>query len=304
VTKKILTAFFIVLFAIPVLAQEEREEKKERDDPQQDRFRTELRLNGWWFGNFFQASDDAAEEDVLAGSAEARFIANTGVFSPYLHLNYLQYDESALDSPYGGRVGARTVSGKHDLDLFVDHQIDRPTFDIGDTFDTADVTRFVADYKLRFVDDWQAGIEGEVQQQRFDVSEAKDNDFTAVGASLRWRGSRVFSPEVGYIVGERDVDTESESYDQTDLYFQVRSAPTPSLYLSARYRIREREYTNPDPGTFAREDDRDQITLSADLRTSDHLTWNFYYAVEDAESSILGRDFTTQTALLGLTIGF
>lgn len=295
----------ILLTASLAFAQDIPKEKKQKDEPETDRFNTELRLNGWWFGNFFQAEEGTPEEDVMAGSVEGRFAGKLGNLSPYLHANYLHYDDSALDSSYGGRVGARWLSRPHDLDLFVDHQLDRPTFDIGDTFDRADVTRFVADYKLRFFDDWQVGVEGELQSQSYDETVTKDNDYTAVGASLRWRGSRLFSPEIGYITGEREVDNEIESYDQTDTYVQVRSAPTEAIYLSARYRMREREYLNPvEPGALIREDDRDQWTISADIRTGDRLTWNFYYATEDTDSNDAGRDFSTAVGLVGLTIGF
>jgi hypothetical protein len=292
--------------AVPVAAQESGA-RGGRDESGAG-LQSELRLTAWQFDNFFQASEPTLEEDVNALGAELRFAsgARTG-WAPYFRANYLEYLEDELDASYGGRVGTRFAGNPHRFEIYLDHQLDRPTFDIGDVFDTADITSLVADYGFRFTRDWELGLQGEAQQQSFNELTIKDNDFRAAGASLRYRGfGSVFSPEIGYVAGEREVDDPTETYDQTETYVQLRSAPSDALYLSLRYRMRGRDYTTSDAtaANFAREDDRDQWALTADWRMGPSLTWNVYFATEDAESTREGRDFSTQTILLGLTYGF
>ena len=292
-------------FALPGFAQESG---RSEDRSTEARLSSELRLNAWQFDNFFQASDSASERDINALGAELRFARATDRgWAPYFRANYLDYDDEALEASYGGRVGARLASRPHSFEIYLDHQLDRPTFDIGDVFDTADVTTLVAEYGFRFMRNWELGVHGEMQQQSFNELTVKDNEFTGAGASLRYRGfGSVFSPEVGYVMGEREVDDPTETYDQTETYLQIRSAPTEALYLSARYRMREREYTTGALAStnFEREDDRDQISLTADWRLMPRLTLNLYYATEDAASTRVEREFETQTALVGVTIGF
>lgn len=270
--------------------------------------RTELRLNGWMFENFFQSSDPATEEDVSALGAEFRIAGGgrTG-WSPYARANYLKYDDEGLDSTYGGRVGLALNSNPHSFDVYADHQLDRPTFDIGDVFDRADVTTVAAEYRYRFTRNWEAGVEGQFQQQGFQELTIKDNEYTGYGASLRYRGfGSIFSPEVGFMMGEREVDDPTETYDQDETFIQVRSAPSDAVYLSLRYRMREREYTTVDAlaSNFGRTDDRNQWSFSADWRLSPAFTLNGYYSDETSDSSREGRDFNTKLYMVGLTVGF
>jgi hypothetical protein len=293
----------LVLVAVPAFAQEA--DREERSDTG---LRTELRLNGWMFENFFQASEPASEEDVSALGAELR-VAGGGRsgWSPYARANYLKYDDEGLDSTYGGRVGLALDSNPHSFDVYADHQLDRPTFDIGDVFDRADVTTVAAEYRNRITRSWDLGVEGQFQQQSFQELTSKDNEFTGFGASVRYRGfGSIFSPEIGFMMGEREVDDPSETYDQNDTYIQVRSTPVDALYLSVRYRMREREYTTGDPlaSSFGRTDDRDQLSLSGDWKLTPRLTLNGYFANEKSDSSREGRDFDTGLYMLGLTIGF
>ncbi|HEY0590235.1 MAG TPA: hypothetical protein VGF40_00595, partial [Thermoanaerobaculia bacterium] len=284
----------ILAVAAPLAAQERAGAREGRDESDQ-RLTTELRLQGWRFDNFFQASDPALEQDIDALGAELRFArAGSTGWLPYFRANYLDYSEEVLDPSFGGRVGVRYAGRPHRFEIYLDHQIDRPTFDIGDVFDTADVTTAVADYGLRFADDWELGLQGEVQQQSFNELEIKNNDFMGAGASLRFRGfGSMFSPEVGYMSGEREVDDPTETYDQTETYVQIRSAPAETVYLSLRYRMRGRDYSTDDvtSSNFGREDDRDQWALTADWRMLPRLTWNLYWATEDAQSTRVEREF-------------
>lgn len=304
--KKCALSYVVVLLLIglPLLAQEATPD----EDSDRPGVRTELRLNGWMFENFFQASEPADEEDVSALGAELRVAAGgRSGWAPYIRGNYLKYDDEGLDSTYGARLGTEFNSGAHSFDVYADHQLDRPTFDIGDVFDRADVTTVNAEYHNRFTRAWEAGIEAQYQQQSFQELTSKDNEYTGFGASVRYRGfGSMFSPEIGFAMGERDVDDPTETYDQTETYIQLRSAPTAALYLSLRYRMREREYSTGDPlsSNFSREDDRKQWALSADWRLSPRFTLNGYFADETAESTRVGRDFNTTLYMLGLTIGF
>lgn len=288
--------------------KEDRRRTRKQREQERSRLTRELRLHGWYFGNFFQASEAANEDDVAAAGAEARLAwEGKKPLTPYLHINLLKFEEDGLDQTYGGRLGARYKQGPHSVDVFADHQQDRPTFDIGEVFDTADVTRLSADYSYRITKAWEAGAVAERQNQSFDQTQRKDNEFAGFGASVRYRGfGSIFSPEIGFMTGERDVDDETESYDQDDLYAQIRSAPRRDLYLSFRYRMRTRDYTtralaSPNAG---REDERGQWTMAADWTMSRRLTWNFYYALEDAQSTRADREFETQTVMLGVTMGF
>jgi hypothetical protein len=271
-------------------------------------------LFGFWlkghamlFNNFFQAAEGTPQDDVRAGLAEVgASLRLTPDVRGYASYNYLHYDEEELDHSDGIRVGARKEGAPHAFDVYAEQLNNRPSFDVGDTFDRADVRTFAGEYSYRFLRDWQASVDGELQHQSFEVTEERDNDFQAVGAAIRYRGWRMFSPEVGFRRGERDVDDATQSYDQRDLYLQIRSSLSPAVYLSLRYRDRTREYatglvTSPN---FGREDKRRQVLLAADWTTSEHLTWNFYYSQEDVDVNQPGRDFDTSLLLAGLTWKF
>jgi hypothetical protein len=109
---------------------------------------------------------------------------------------------------------------------------------------------------------------------------------------------------VGFSTGERDVDDPSEDHDQQDVWLKVRSIPTPSLYLSFRYRVRMREYTTGDPlsDDFGREDDRDQWTLTASYQLTPRLAANLYADHLDADSTKASRVFETTLFGLGVTL--
>lgn len=271
----------------------------------------DLRLHSWFFQNFFQAPKGVPEEDVLAASMEGRFarplpfeFQRNQPVEGYLYLDYLRFDEESFGGSPGLRVGARTEGRPHSWDASAQLQMDRPAFDVGDQLDQADIARLSGDYAYRPGRAWQLGAGVDFEKQSFDLSEQRDNDFLGVGGSIRYRGfGSEFSPEVGYAIGNRSVEDATEDYGQTDWIFQIRSAPSPPLYLSARYRHRVRDYdTNlVTSRNFQREDTRDQIVLAADLRSGPRLTWNFYLAWEDAVSTLESRIYDTLLATFGLT---
>ena len=265
------------------------------------------RTFGFWlkgqallFGNFFQAPDGTPEDDVLAGLGEVGANLNlSNDLRAYASYNYLAYDDEQLDKSDGFRVGLQREGTPHAFNVYAEQLRDRPTFDVGDVFDRADITTLAGEYSYRFLKDWQASVDGEMQQQDFELTPARENDFHAIGGAIRWRGSRLFSPEIGFRTGERDVNDETLSYEQDDLYLQIRSAVTPDLYVSVRFRDRSRDYPN-----IGREDERRQFVASADWSTSRSLTWNFYYSYETVDVNIPDRDFDTSLLAAGLTWRF
>lgn len=298
---------FLVLTMNTALLAQKRGDRPPRPDekeppPISSRFESWIRGQGLLFGNFFQASDAAAEEDVTALQGEIGTAFRVSPAMPlevYGSLGYLRYDDEVLDSSPSFRVGVRSDGRPHSFDVFFNQQNDRPTFDVGDTFDRADVGRLYGEYGYLVTRDWQVTVRGESERQKNDLTALRNNDFLGFGGSVRYRGSRVFSPEIGYTAGRRDVDDETETYDQRDLFFQVRSALTPAIYWSARYRYRTREYINE-----IREDDRNQISGYVDFTILPPLALTLYGSWEDVDSNLAGRDFDTTLISAGLTYRF
>ncbi len=262
---------------------------------------------GQFYENFFQSPEGSPESDVRALFGEVGASVGFGRdLRAYGQINRLDYDEEGLDSSNGIRLGLRMEGKPHGFDVFAEQLSDRPSFDVGDEFDRADIRTIGGEYSLRVVEDWQISVDGELQEQEFEVTPSRDNEFGGVGAAVRWRGSRLFSPEIGFRTGERDVNDETLSYDQRDTYLQVRSSLTPALYLSVRFRDRRRDYSTDDvaASNFGREDKRRQIAASADWSTSKMLTWNLYVARENVDTNIEGRDFDTSLAIVGVTFRF
>jgi hypothetical protein len=271
----------------------------------------EIRLNTLFFGNFFQAPEGVPEEDVMAAAVEGRFTRNlpfhfrqTQPVQGYLYLDYLRFDQEEFGGSPGLRVGARSEGRPHGWDAWAQLQKDRPAFDVGDQLDQANIARLAGDYSYRLGRNWQFGTGFDYEQQSFDLAEQRDNNFLGIGGTIRYRGfGSEFSPEIGFALGDRSVDDSNEDYGQTDWILQIRSAPSPPLYLSVRYRHRVREYdtSNPSARNFGREDTRDQIVLGADLRSGARLTWNLYLAWENADSTSPSRVFDTLLATFGLS---
>lgn len=310
-TKTFVTTLLIVLAPV-LIAQEEVEESKEMQSEARlmDRFDVWLKGQGLLFNNFFQASEGRQGVDVEAIYAEAGAYFRMDTRYPlraYLSGNTVQYQEDGLDSSEGLRVGVRGDGRPHSFDAYFDYQMDRPTFDVGDVFDRADVSTLSAQYGYRVDRDWEVKIRGQFQDQSFDLTPSRDNEFSELGGAVRFRGfSRIFSPEIGFVMGERDVDDPASSYDQDETYLQVRSAISPRLYASARLRFRDRTYVTANPGSsnFGRSDDRWQLSGYADYELLEALTLNFYFAYEDVDSSIVGRDFDTSMLMAGVTYHF
>jgi hypothetical protein len=271
-------------------------------------FRQEVRLQSMLFGNFYQDTNPALEQDVRGLGIEYRAAyrawKDTDVYG---HVNFLNFDEKGKKNSYGGRLGILLDSERQDLNLYVDHGENRSTFDIAGITDTGDVTTFAGEYSFRVTDDWQVGAEGEIERQRFGHTRDRENDAHSIGANVRYRGlGYKFMPEVGYVTGSRDVVDETESYDESYWYAQVVSSPTRKVYLSLTYRDQTRDYTTRDitSSKFNAEETRAQWIASASYRHTEHVAYILYYSREGTESSRPGRDFDTDFLLLAVAVGF
>ncbi|HVR43496.1 MAG TPA: hypothetical protein VMS56_08630 [Thermoanaerobaculia bacterium] len=308
-----LVSILMVVLAVPALAQERDRRPPRPDavrppDPSTPLFEWWLRGQGLLFGNFFQATESEAEEDVAALLGEVGMSVDLRRGFPlraYGSVNYLRYDDEVLDSSHGLRVGVRSDGRPHAFDVYVDGQRDRPTFDVGDVFARADVTRLAGEYSYRVTREWQVTVDGELEQQEFDLTPLRDNEFAGLGVAVRYRGWD-FSPEIAYKAGTREVDDPTQSYDQTDFHLQVRSSLTPRVYMSVRLRSREREYRTDQmtSSNFGRADDRIQLSGYLDIRLLGPLALNLYGSWEDVDSNLEGRDFASTLLAAGLTWRF
>ncbi|HEX5759219.1 MAG TPA: hypothetical protein VF121_08495 [Thermoanaerobaculia bacterium] len=310
--QRLLAALLPFAFAAAAASAQEPSDRPRRDPrdrapqaAQERRFEYEVRLNALRFLNFFQAPEGTPEEDVDARAAELRFRAPLGeTLQGYLHADYTDYDD--LEASQGLTAGLRSEGERQGFDFYAEALRNRPSFDIGDRVEQADIGRLAGEYSYRFTADWQVSGTVDFEQQRFDVTEGRDNEYLGAGAFLRYRGlGSAFSPEVGAVAGERDAEDPNEDHTQRDLFVKVRSAPTRALYLTGRYRHRTREYgvESPLAGNFERDDTRQQLVLTADLKTGEILTWNLYWSYEDADSTNPTRDFTAQLVALGVSVG-
>lgn len=308
---------FLIVAAMTIAASafaQEEEQQPPIPPPQANqttvvtpRLRHEVRVQTLLFGNFFQATDPADEEDVTAFGSGYRL-----TYRPwegrqtdfYGQLEYLTYSDIDRESSYGGRVGISHSDRVHTLEAFLDRAENRAAFDVGNRTAMANITTLNAEYGYRLNDLWQLGAEGTWEAQRFDVESDKENDYTALGASVRYRGFGYrFSPRIGYVVGQREVDNNADSYDDSYWYFQLSGMPTDKIYLSARYRGRDRSYS-PVIGQLRREDDRAQWTAFANYRATQRLGLSMYYSQEATSSNLADHDFDTSFLVLGLTFYF
>lgn len=272
----------------------------------EDRLDVELSLFPMRFDNFFQAPDGAPQEDIDAGRVEARIayrLLSDRPLALTAEAGYTAYGQGLDDSPSVG-IGLESQGRPHEWALGAAFRVDQPVFDVGDELEQADILALAGDYGYRLGDDWELHALGEWTHQSFEIIDRKNNDLWGLGGAVRYRGwGYAFSPEIGFLTGERDVDDPTEDHDQQDVWLKVRSIPVDPIYLSLRYRVRSRDYETDDlqASNFGREDDRDQWTLAADYRITPRWTANLYVDYLDAESTKESRTFDTTLFGLGVT---
>lgn len=306
--KVLVVAAALTLASLPLPARAQGDGQPAPAETGEPRWETGFHLQGLFFDNFFQLSDDEPQRDVEALRAEGRLSGRPRSEWP------LEVYGVAGATSYGGEGlgesllvgGGLRWDGLVDLiELDLRYEADRPSFEVGDAFGIADLLDVGGLYSHRIADSWVISALANHQRLDYAADDGRDSFFRSVGAAVRYRGwGDAFSPEVGVEVGQRDADAADEDHDRTDLWLELRSAPIRPLALGLRYRHRVRDYSVDDPAAsnFRREDDRDQMVLSADWRTGDLLTWTVYYAREDADSSKATRVFDTQLLAVGVRL--
>lgn len=270
--------------------------------------------------NFFQAPAGRPDSLVQATSLRLRVVGDAvpGLRTQlYAEGGFTAYD--TFDPTFGVGAGVRTGPPKLRVDVGAGYDRNLPRLDLGDSFARADVARGHAEARLRLGRALELTGMGRATWQAILVPERQPDDggldprdewgnFTYLEIEGRARTrllGRILSPEIGIGRG-RPWNREASifAYDQTQWQVQLRSAPVPPIYLSARYRVRVRDYPRAPEGSSSsgREDRREQIALSADLWVAGRLTWNVYYTQEDAHSSLANRSFRTRALTLGVTI--
>lgn len=291
---------------VPRPADAQEAEPRRPGEPSAPVWETGLHVQGLFFDNFFQLPDDEPQQDVEALRAEGRLAwrPDGGPLELFGVAGATTWSED-LDETLLVGGGVRWDGLVDDLEVGLRYEADRPSFEVGDTFGTADLLDLGAVYSHRLSDDWEVSALADFERLDYEADDGRDSDFVNGGAAVRYRGwGYDLSPEIGVEIGDRDADDPNEDHEQTDLWLKLRSAPVPPLYLTLRYRVRTRDYDSDDPlaSNFRREDDRDQVVVTADWTTSDLLTWTLYYAWEDADSTKTARIFTTQLLALGLRL--
>ena len=277
-------------------------------------FRSEVRLQGYRFGNFFYTSIKGTEEDVLAFGTEYRAAYRTRKrpAEVYAHASFLHYDHERLEDSFGGRLGLRYMGRINTFRTFVDRTVNRPSFEVGNVFAPADTTTFALEHAVRVSKNWELGAEGRRQVQAFESPQRlpsrlrRDNTFSSIGGAVRYRGFGYrYTPSIGFRHGNLRVRNFEESYGDRNWYLQMETIPVDGLYFSLRYGERSRDYTigNPLSGNFGRQEGRGQVEFVTDYKPEGRVGYTLYYAREHVDSQRVNGDFTVQLVLLGVSIG-
>ncbi|MEO8380447.1 MAG: outer membrane beta-barrel protein [Acidobacteriota bacterium] len=291
--KTLLTAILLIA-SLPLLAQ-----PAESATPRV--FRSEVELQAFRFGNFFQARGGQPQEDVTAFGAEYRaaYRPRPEAADYYASVNVLNYSAADTQTSYGAQVGTSHYGSVHSYNAYINRQENGYAFDVGDQTATANITALGGQYAYRIAHDWQVGADAYLERQRFDVQTGFENDYRNAGVQVRYRRFRAVQPRLGYVVGKRDVRNELESYNEHYWYAQLNVIPHPRVNATIRYRARARDYENID-----RTDHRAQWTLRATVKQNARFAWTAAYGSEGVDSSTPGRDFDTNVAFAGLIIAF
>ncbi|HEV8435624.1 MAG TPA: hypothetical protein VGR95_19600 [Thermoanaerobaculia bacterium] len=263
--------------------------------------RSELKILGYHFDNFFQVTSPAPETNVNALASEYRF-AYRPTASPtelFAHVNFIDYNSRGLSTSYGARAGVNHVGKNDDFKIFVDRQQHRPSFEVGNTFGQANQTMYDAEYDHHF-GDWQIGGEGQRQEQRFPADARRNNNYNELGLRARYKGfGWQFTPEAGVYDGKRTVNLATETYRETGFYVQGAFIPTPNVYLSLQLFDRKRDYSN-----VVRTERRPGLSGVVDFKTSPRLSWLIYYSLERVRSSFPNDHFNDDLIIFGPEIRF
>lgn len=262
-----------------------------------------LRVGGAYYDNFFQTPSERPTRSIGAGTADLRLVHGLGATrrsSVRARAGLTAFD--GLPTSAVAEAGARAASRVQMLDLNAIAFVNSPRFEVGESLERADAIGATLEYGVLVANALQVGLLADVSRERYENVRRNDNTVHDFGGSLRWRGfGSNFSPEVGYLVGRREVENAEESFDQRAFWVQLRTSLRRNLYASARWRRRLREYDTGDvtARNFGREDTRDQLTAGVTLTPRLGPVWDLYYGMENVDSSRPERGFTAHSVSLG-----
>jgi hypothetical protein len=272
-------------------------------------FRSEVRLQGVLFTNFFQAQNGAPSKDVTAMLAGYR-----GIFRPhgtttdiYGDVSFMRFLNIDRQNPISLRLGARYDGPVHGYNVFVDRGSHRPSFEVAGRTALATVTTLDATYTYKIGTKWQLAAEGLRENQRFDVESNQRNDYTRESLAMRYRGfGWKFTPYVGYAVGKRDVVDRSQSYSENYPFLGFTASPDVNTYIEASIRPANRRY---DPafatvGAFTRSERRPQFSGFGAYRITPKVSATLYYSHDVSRSAVAYRNFRQDLLLVGVTTRF
>lgn len=133
--------------------------------------------------------------------------------------------------------------------------------------------------------------------------DSERDDLTAIGeASMRYRVSRWFVPELGFEYGERRANRDNFDRDQWSVAAGFESKPVKWLSIKLKYDYSRRDYTvdseRTDTGrrnrNFGRDDDVHdaEVTVTVPLPQIEGVSVRARYHYRGAESSRPGRTYT------------
>ncbi len=263
----------------------------------------ELRVNGSYIANFFQAPAELPGQNVIGGTGEVRvelpFAERRG--RAFLRASGTVYD--AFDPGAGLILGSRWSAGSHQLEASTGFRWRNPRAELGGEIGSADLYYAGGSYRIRPVRQLELSALADYYRATYAVSTFRNHHVFDAGGTVRYRGfGYEFMPEAGATFGRLDARLDAEDYGQRTFWIAGSSVPTPPVYVSGRYRNRRRHYATEDDtsSSFGREDTRHQLTLTASVELDARWSWLLYYSFEDARSTRASRTFTTQLLLTGL----
>ena len=277
----------------------------EFDEPRWERMELRLHLERSTYDNFHRLPEDEVGEDTYASRASLRVLWSLFEERPYqlfVEAQQTSYSDQPDAEEFAG--GFRLDGERHFVELRGEVSRDRPSSDLEDDPDPADVQRFEGEYDVRVSRHWQISSAAHLEDRTHDEP-GRASQLLDAGTAVRWRGrGSLFSPEAGIAWGRKNADRVNEEYTQRDLVMRLRSRPADPLYLSLRYRYRERDYDaeSSRASNFGREDTRDEWTLRADWTIARFAIVNVEYIWMDGDSSRPDKVFESSELAFGLTL--
>ncbi|HVS03968.1 MAG TPA: hypothetical protein VMT16_14475, partial [Thermoanaerobaculia bacterium] len=273
------------------------------------RYEARVKLFGTSYQNYFRVPDDRDATTVSSFSVEGRVtltLDRERRIKTYLQAQRENFQEATILTSPTFSLGLRGDGDRHGFDAAVRYLENRELRDVDDDAEPADIYIYFAAYRLRFAEDWEWNLEGEMRDQSYSAPRrGEDSELLSGNLSLRYRGfGRRFSPEVGYERRQRDALDPHDEYAEDMAWAKLRFSPARALTFSLRYRDRRRDYRVEDPGdsNFGRDDDRDEWTLRGDWVVSRRWALNLEADHLDTDSTRQSRVFTTSQLTLGVAL--